>query len=258
MRPESITAIVPVYRNDFDAMKRLLVSMAEYWKADQLAEIIVILNEKYSYRQEWNNILDEIENLMPCNVRRMWANELDPEMEQYDWYSQQMIKILIAEKVKTDWYIIHDAKDYYIGHCDMTHWFDDNGRALGCVNPYEPVQHNSGPGIFEAEYTRAYRLWNMDFRNYRGYMLKYTTPFIVRTETACDMIKDLKEKFQTLFYQLLYLQINHKPAYTEFALISAYVTYRGQIQRDYAHGELSQHTWHYRVKQSKNLRRKIQ
>ena len=253
----TITAIVPVYRNDFDAMRRLLTSMAEYWQRDQLEEVIVILNEKYSYRAEFDSIIAGCQEVMPGKIRSIWANELHTEMEQYDWYSQQFLKILVAEQVKTEWYIIHDAKDYYIGHCDLTHWFDEAGRAHGCVNPYDPVNHNSGPGIFDAEYTRAYRLWNMDFRNYKGYMLKYITPFLVRTETMRDMTADLKEKFQTLFYQLLYLQINHKPAFTEFALISAYITYRGQLQRDYTHGAHSKDMWHYRVKQSKDLRRKF-
>ena len=257
MRPEKLTFVCVVYRNDYDLVMRLMSSLGEFFKLDEIEELVLILNEPYNYVSNFQAFLAGIPNF-GYKVTTYWSNELWPEQDSYDWYSQQMLKILAAEKVNTSWYVIHDAKDYYIGHTDITHYFDQQGASYGCVNTYDPHKFGSGPGIFNDEYTRAYEIWGLDFRNHKSsFMLKYTTPFPVKTELIRDMIEDLKSRFHGVFYRLLQLQINHKPLYTEFALISAYLTFRGRIAQDYIHGWERSDTFTYRVKQSKDLRRRF-
>lgn len=256
MRPEKITFVCVVYRNDYDLLERLMATLGEYFQLDQIHELVLILNEPYSYYTTFKQFLSNIPDF-GYQITTYWSNELWPEQDEYDWYSQQMLKLLAAEKVTTDWYVIHDAKDHYIGHTNIAHYFDDQGSAYGCVNTYDPHKFGSGAGIFDAEYSRAYEIWGLDFRNHRSsFMLKYTTPFPVKTSIITDMLTDLRSRFQGIFYRLLQLQINHKPLYTEFALISAYLTYRGAIAQLYIHGWERTDTYTYRVKQNKDLRRK--
>lgn len=256
MRPEKLTFVCVVYRNDFDLLSRLLNSINEYVNPAIIEEFLIILNEPYKYVSELKQHLNGL-NAMSFTIRQIWSNEIWPEQDNYGWYSQQMLKILAAEKVNTEWYMIHDAKDHYIEHCDMPDYFDASGSAYGTVNNYDPYKFGSGPGIFEKEYTNAYELWSLDFRNHKtSFMLKYTTPFPVRTEIMCDMIKDLRDRFHNIFYKLLLLQVDHKALYTEFALISAYTTYRGVIMRDYVHG-FDQPNFTWKIKQNKDLRRRF-
>lgn len=253
-RPEKITLVVITFRNDFQLLDRLLASIYAYWDTKEVAEIIVVMNDKYEYMKPFNDLVDACEE-PSIPIRRLWANELSPEMDQYDWYSQQFLKLLVSDLVNTDWFVIHDCKDYYKGHCNLTYFFSDSCQAYGCVNLWKPNNMYTGPGIFEAEYTRAYRLWGMDFRNHKNFTLKYVTPFICRTQTIKDLVSDLRKKFQTVFDLLLFLQKDHKPLFTEFALISAYVTFKGQLLMDYTMTEPNYNNYHYIASRSKDLRR---
>jgi hypothetical protein len=250
---DKMTVVLPTYHDDFELLERFLASCAHQFAPGDLEEVIVILNDRYRFLKEFNEIIDRC-RFDGFNVRTLWANELHPELAQYDWYSQQLVKILIAEQVRTEWFVIHDCKDYYIDRVTYRHFVDDKDTAYGNINIYRPNVFTSGPGIFEEQYTRAYQVWGLYFPNYKNFTLKYTTPFICRTEYIVDMIKDLKQKFQNVFYMILFLQIDHKPAFTEFALISAYITYRGRLMIDY-NTDYSVLGYGPRVTRNKDLRR---
>jgi hypothetical protein len=228
---KKLTVVVPAYHDDFELLERLLASCATHL-SDFLEEVIVILNDKYMFLEEFNAVIDRC-RFPEITIRTMWANELYPELNQYDWYSQQLVKILVADHVKTEWFVINDCKDFYTGKLEYSNFINDKGMAYANINIYKPGVFGTGPGIFEEQYARAYQIWGMYFPNYKNFTLKYTTPFICRTEYICDMIKDLKQKFQNVFYLILFMQIDHKPMFTEFALISAYITYRGRLVVDY-------------------------
>jgi hypothetical protein len=227
-----LTVVIPTYHDDFELLERLLASCAQNM-GDFVEEIIVVLNDKYMFMDEFNSVIDRCRFPEVKKIHTMWANELYPELNQYDWHSQQLIKILVAEHVTTEWFVINDCKDFYTGKLEFSNFVDSRGTAYANINIYKPGVFGTGPGIFEEQYTRAYQIWGLYFPNYKNFTLKYVTPFLCRTEYICDMIVDLKQKFQNVFYLILFMQIDHKPMFTEFALISAYITYRGRLMLDY-------------------------
>jgi hypothetical protein len=110
---DKITMILITYRNDFDLLKRFLDSVYDNFQTDQIHEIIIVLNDRYMYKQAFDELITSKEN-PSVSIRRIWANELFPKLEHYNWYSQQLLKLLVSKVVETKHYIIHDCKDYYI------------------------------------------------------------------------------------------------------------------------------------------------
>ena len=232
MNPELTTLIVVAYHLDFAMLRRFIASVVQHWRHDQLVEIIVVLNDNHRYRAEFNAVLDSFQP-EEIRIRRIWANEIWPGIDHYDWCSQQQLKLMIATHVTTDWYIIQDCKDFYTGPVSIdTFWAQ--GWAVECLSPMDYFDTSSGAGIFTNQYRNAYKIWGLDFSDHRHLPLKYTTPFQVRTDVIQDMLSDLRAKMGGAFDLLLHLEYKHHYFVTEFALISGYVTHRGLLEELYA------------------------
>jgi hypothetical protein len=70
------------------------------------------------------------------------------------------------------------------------------------------------------------------------------------------MITDLRSKLGGMFRHLINLQLDHRPMFTEFALIDAWARHSGSMETDYwNHTTRPQPDFNELVQQDKDLRR---
>jgi len=253
---KKITLFFCTYYADFDLLKRAIDSIYDAWDHSTIEEIVVILNDQLDTMEELTNILDGFSKSI--SIRLVHASTLNP-IEQYDWHSQQALKLLVSEIITTDWYIIYDCKDFYLVHpkekITPKLFFNTDGKAIDVLR-IGPQTGDKGH-YFIDQYQRAYNIWGLKF-DPAGRHCKVTTPFICNTAVIRDLIAELKIKFPFLYELLFLIEINRQQYITEFTIISAYLEYKGLFDKLYVsfEQESKMHTELYQRRfQNKFLRR---
>lgn len=230
-----ITIVVVTFHKDFLLLDRFLTSVCKFWNLSQLDSIKIVLNDEVTYLPNLEKILEKfllhnikIDIICPkdSNYVKVFG---DTSKIVYDWHSQQLYKCLVADIINTDWYIIHDCKDYYISPVDITDCFTSTGKAYMHINHQRegfngamlPTSHH-GFGPFSLAFGCSYSLFGLNDRDYLLTRFAFVTPFFVKTQYMRDMISDLRGRLGTIFQFLFSIHLDGQCFVTEFLLYSAY------------------------------------
>lgn len=261
MSNQTITLVVVAYHKDFLLLERMLQSVYKFWNPSQIESICVILNDKPRYFKEFDNIIKANSN-SNFKINKIYPHDLDPVIECFDWYSQQMMKCIVSNIVNTKWYLINDCKDYYTKPVDMSDLFDPQGRA---IMPLDHIRYPSddmvppvpgcswAPGPFSLALRCSFELFGLDPQDHKIFHFPSTTPFIVKTEIMRGMITELKSMTKGLFPFLFSIQLDGQCFVTEFLLYGAYC-YATTKNKDYVDWKINHRKFFIGVYQSKDLR----
>lgn len=257
------TIVVVTYEQDLDLLNRLLKSIQQYWNPTDISEILVIFNSNSKNTAEISTILSSHDK--PITVKLLLLADICPGYVITDGYtSQQYLKLLAANFVKTEWYIIHDSKDYYVNPISYKDFFDSTGKAAGMIDPYrksfKESEHHS------EEYQRSYEIWEVkDYDNEQ--ILKENTPYLAYTKAVLEMLADLKVRLPPVVYKNLFnlsvisfdkmgdTKWIREFFVTEFSLLNAYMTHRNLKNLLYSNDLRSYKHVNYFTRGDKNLRR---
>lgn len=227
---EKISIVVVTYHNDFLLLARLLNSIYQYWDPAQVDKISIILNDTPVYYEEFENLIARNTN-SKFKITSHYAVNLAPKLDFFNWNSQQLLKCLSHELVDTEWYIIHDCKDFYIGPVEIADIFNDKNQAAIQLNHARGPNHGLvprapncfwAPGPFSMALKISYDFWDLDYQDYRIMHFPTGTPFIVKTEIMREMVSELKTMTKGFFHLLFLAYIEGELMVTEFLLYGAY------------------------------------
>lgn len=255
-RPDKITIVIVTFNKDFFLLVKLINSIYKNWSRKQLDSIKIILNDSIRYKDEFDKIVSSLRN-NKFTIDVFYMYELEPRITYFDWHSQQMAKCLISKYIKTDWYLIHDCKDYYISSVSIEDCFDEFGKA---TMPIDQARYNSveavpyptshwGFGPFNLAYQHCCGLWGLDSRDHKQKHLPFLTPFFVKTENMSDMIDQIKDMFKDLFPYIFSLYLDGQVFVTEFLLYNAYCTSKNDLS-DYVDWKYNHRKFFNCVRQS--------
>ena len=187
----------------------------------------------------------------------MPSNVLEPVITEYfNWNTQQLFKLLISEYVDTEWYVIHDCKDYYTQSVDfLTDCFTKDNQAITKLDHTQysdAMRHGGGLLPFNLAHEIACKVWNVDSSDTVRWHLPTTTPFFVKTSMMKNMVSELKGMLLGFFPYLFSLAFNEQRFCTEFLLYSAYCMKQNGLS-DYA-DKSQQPNYYNKLEQSKDLR----
>ena len=243
-----VTLAVVTCNQDLLLLRRLVNSIYQHWYHDDVQEIVVVYNDTdFNTAASWiNNLAQEGIKLRVIDCHNMW-----PTQTQHDWHSQQQLKLLISEYISTDWYIIHDSKDYYIASAGSERFFTAWGTSLHHSAKLNADSWAGHHAIFETQYRNAYALMDLPMP---GKILRaYPSVFPAHTQTILDLLEYLKIQTGKLFDNLLLLEKKHKQLYTEYSLISAWHTKQNIMDDLYLPGRMN-NTFYDIIKSDKTLR----
>ncbi len=260
-KPTKITIAVVTYHNDFLLLERFLQSVYKFWNPDQVNSICVVLNDRPVYIKEFDSLIEK--NLDPrFKINKIQPYQLEPRSEFFDWHSQQLFKCLVANVIDTEWYIIHDCKDYYTRPSDLTNAFDEQGRAIMHMNHIrypsdDRIPATPGcawsPGPFSVALKVSFEIFGLDYNDHRTYHFPTTTPFIVKTEIMKSMIREMKGMLKGMFPFIFAASIDGQCLVTEFLLYGAYCYSKTQ-NKDYVDWDVNHREFYIGIQQSKDLR----
>lgn len=261
MSDQKITIVVVTYHNDFRLLERMLHSVYNFWKPEQVDSICIILNDKPQYFKQFENLIKKNSN-NSFKINKIYTYDLETNIKCFDWHSQQLLKCLASNIVNTDWYVINDCKDYYTQPVDILDMFDDQGRATMHLNHIRypsdervlPLPTSTwSPGPFSLALNCSFELFGLDPQDHRIHHFPSTTPFIVKTEIMKGMVNELKSMTKGLFPFLFSIQLDGQCFVTEFLLYGAYC-YATTKNKDYVDWNVNHRKFFIGVYQSKDLR----
>lgn len=225
-----ISMVVVTYHNDFKLLERFLKSVYDNWNPAEIDKICVILNDTAPYYREFDALIKRNTN-KHFKLTAHYAHELEPKLDNFGWNSQQLLKCLSYTLVDTEWYIIHDCKDYYSEPLQIIDVFNDQWQAIMKLDhtrrpnePRVPICPGASwvPGPFSLALKMSYTIFDLDYQDYRFVHFPSGTPFIVKTEIMKDMVVELKGMMRGFFHLLFSIFLDGQLFVTEFLLYGAY------------------------------------
>ncbi len=198
-------------------------SMSLYLNPTIVSEIVVINNDSRPLGQSQISKIKEEYGPLKSLVRFYQAKEICNVPLTKGWRSQQVQKFAVANYIKSDRYVVLDAKTHLINNLDIRFLEDESGRPT--VNVYSYIDH---PLYDVLNYVLKYLGVNPE-----EHALQFTatvTPFIFDTNLVRDMMIDIEQKSGRSFPDEFVVQ-----ELTEFFLYSGWLLSKGIKLEDFFH-----------------------
>lgn len=208
--PDALTFVTVTYRAE-DALLRLQARSLVQFAADGLiAKIIVIDNGTPELRGGRLRSLMRAYGPLADLVEIVRAPQLASDLGGLSgWHAQQVLKLAIARRAPTPWYVLLDAKNHAIRPLSLEDFLAPDGRARGGFHDY--AKHPLHPTLLKTlahfELPESAASWYPPT----------ATPFVMHTQTALDIMDSLGEELRTEFAH---------GTFTEFFLYSAWILKR--------------------------------
>jgi len=170
------------------------------------------------------DVIDFYPSFIRSRVKIYCRNDVDSNFGSIDsssWYSQQVLKLLIAKIIKSPHYVVLDGKNHFLKDTALSDFFDISGK---------PYLFYGNPGYMIKYYHNCTRYFqtevNNEFKNIDEQFMT-TTPFLFVTEDVLKMISYIENKEKNNFY--CFFQENSSN-FTEFYLYSTFLEKNNLIQ----------------------------
>jgi hypothetical protein len=247
-----ITLALVTFNYDFDCLRRYLDSVQTHCNPDQIYEILIMLNDNISFKQDLNNLA----SCYTLPIKILTSNDFNYTRNAFNWNTQQYFKCVISDHIQTDWYIINDSKDHFTDTIDFfSDCFTPDNKAivpLDFTNYYNGKFQGGGGYPFNLAFEISYDLWDIQDTTWKRWHLPTFTPFFVKTSMMKDMVSELRLMLRGFFPYLFDLSIADHRFTTEFMLYNAYCVKKNRLD-DYADISYNR-IFFQKVTQSKDLR----
>jgi hypothetical protein len=138
------------------------------------------------------------------------------------WYSQQVMKLLIANLVKSNYYLVLDGKNHFIRNITRSEYFDNDDKPrLFVYNPGKMLQlyYNC------LEYYKIKCPFN--YKDGINNKLLTTTPYLMNKYDVLEMMQYIEHKEKE---SLIHFFMKNNTKYCEFYLYSTYLILTDKIK----------------------------
>jgi hypothetical protein len=202
---------------DLNALKMQAKSISLYFKAEDIGKILIIANGPNS--QAFKEIVTaQVVGSYGCLSSRVQV--VDGEelyklgTQQSGWTSQQLFKLLAAKLVSADHYLVIDSKNHFVNAVSGTDFIDADGRMR--------MTSQSNAHSLSDLFRNSYKYFSLDPERWINDALPQTTPFMINTADALEMMSLVEVIEQKPFGHFFFSTYWNEKRVSEFFLISAY------------------------------------
>ncbi len=157
-----------------------------------------------------------------CDVPKFWKND-------YGYYHQEIIKLLVCKFVTTEYYIQLDDTKFFINKCNDNMFFVDNNPKLF----YGSLSLNLDNDYMYQYFLKSLKELDVNLKNLdkelKDIHLCSLVPFIFKTAYVNELISFLIQKhgktLKRFFYDISYYK------YTEFTIYQAFIIKKKYIKK---------------------------
>ena len=218
-----LSLITVVHRPEIPYIKIQAQSIQQYFDSDYIQSIHVVVNDDDSVcdliDKSWYGDLVDRVNITPRSIYG-YRDRVN------GWDSQQLLKLLTASKVRTDWSMVLDAKTFFVKQCTPDLLFLGDKALINSLEPFP--EFNSSKQCVE-------QLFKLVLDKIVG---PGGVPFLFHTDTVRSLITDIEIMTRTTFSNWFQTNVRHPIFLTEFFLYSGYVKYKhGNLRELYTPGQ---------------------
>lgn len=216
MRPEKLTYVTVVFEEEIALLWLQARSAAANLAPDDVAAIIVIDNTKKGLPESARSDLLCAYGPVAPLVSFLRPDEICVVPKATGWRTQQILKLKVADLVKTSHYVTLDAKNHFVRPVTTEYFVAADGRSR--INVYGYETHPLRPNL-----ERVLTYLNVAPEGYVERFTATVTPFVLERKTVREMVNDIEvrsgQPFATEFV---------RQDLTEFFLYSGWVVSRGR------------------------------
>ena len=210
MSSRRYTFVTVVFEAEYDLLWLQARSMRFYCPSDIVDRIIIVDNSNKPLSQDQRDqILDQYGPLVPL-VDFMVARNVVQLPDTSGWWTQQILKLAIANIIRSERYVVLDAKNHLVSKLTRDFIEAPDGRARINFHSFE-----AHPLRDALERVLRYLSVNSDALKM---FATTTTPFVIYTDIAKRLMQDLSERENMPFADVMVAR-----QLTEFFLYIAYI-----------------------------------
>lgn len=216
------TFVTVMFHGEHGLLRLQARSMRLFCPADLVREILIVDNS-YPHPTTWwrTQVMSQYGKLAKF-VRILSAAELTSmPIEARGWITQQILKLKIAESVRSDRYVVLDTKSHLVYPLKLD--FLETATGLPRLNGYSFAQH---PLRGNLERTLAYL--GVDSNTHLNWFTRTGPPFTILTRHARDLVQYIESREGTSFASVFV-----EKRLAEFFLYSSYLLSRGILHTSY-------------------------
>jgi hypothetical protein len=218
---DELTFVSVVYEAELALLHLQARSMARFVTPTSVAEIIVIDNSSAGLGKRASDaLIAEYGDLAP-RVRILRPAEICRVPRTTGWRSQQVLKLCVAHHIRSDAYVVLDAKNHFVAPMRSEFFLSPDGR--GRVTAYSYRNHPLRPSL---EKVLAYL--QLDPAPFIDRFAATVTPFVLDSGTVRAMIADIETASGRSLAEVF---VSHE--LTEFFLYSGWVLKSGRSLEDF-------------------------
>ena len=240
--------IVSVFcRRDYFMQLLQARSIAKYFNRKSLGQLIYIWHDTEEMPLEINQILES--ELYGISYKLLTASEFGIDRKNIGidgWTTQQALKLLASKCVKTENYLVLDAKNHFVACCGAEDFIAKDGRGLF---PFVDLKLNES-------YKYALEYFGLDLRsnNYCMRGVLNITPFLLRKEIVEKLIISFKEHDACSTVETF---IRHQHKISEFLSYQAFVVSQGyrisDLYDEFVYTKISETIWGHIASQEREF-----
>ncbi len=217
----SYSTVTVVYEGDAMLLTLQARSMARHADPGLFSEIVVIDNTcRGMSRSSVASLRAEYGPLAPL-VTVVAARRLLPGSIASGWWGQQLLKIVVASSLRTDRYLVLDAKNLVVRRLGRDFLEGPDGR------PRMPVQAYGAHPLLE-RLKVSLRWWGIDPEPHVPRFGSTVTPFVMETALVAEMVTEVERRTGTSFVSAFRAQ-----DVTEFFFYLGWLCVRGRLEDRY-------------------------
>lgn len=209
MPAEPVSFVTVTFRAEDSLLRLQARSFARFVPAEAVAEIVVIDNGAAPLSSRRRAELLREYGPHADRVRIVRADDLAATGQMSGWVGQQVLKLAIAAHVRSDWYVLLDAKNHAVRALRPDDLLTGDGRARGGFHSYaaHPLRDRLHTTLDYLGLDRAAS----------DHYPPTSTPFVMQTAAAREVLAGLGDDFAGSF---------HRAGLSEFFLYSGWILRR--------------------------------
>jgi Family of unknown function (DUF6492) len=220
-----LTFVTVVYEDELNLMILQARSIFKFMEPSMLHRILIIVNganQRAVAEFIKMNVLPEYGALV-SKVDLFSSGGVVPGIpENVGWFTQQVLKLAIADFVTTDYYVSLDTKNHFVRHASLSSFFWDDGRAR-----YEPQSHLGS--LMEAYLLNSLAFFGNHTAAWQNNSWPTTTPFVFHTAATRLLRQEVQRRGET-FNSLL---VQFETPCSEFFLYYSFLVMIGAVEKLY-------------------------
>lgn len=213
---QKLTFVSVVFEAELPLLRIQARSAAIYLPAELVEAIIVIDNTARGISAKYRQDLRSDYGPLASFVQILRPSDICQVASTTGWRSQQILKLMIAERITSKRYVTLDAKNHFVNPVELGFFEAADGRARVSVYGYET--HPLRPNL-----ERVLTYVGLDPNEYVGRFTATVTPFVLDTATVQAMIADVQARSGRDFSKEFVVQ-----DLTEFFLYAGWILAQGE------------------------------